>query len=136
MTRIGMGLVGPGFVGAHHIDAVRRLGFVDVVAVAGSSRASAQKKADALGVPKAYGSYGEVADDPAVHVVHNTTQNHASRPPRRATAALTRASSFSTSRDSASSAFSRSFQPWCLRAGNRQPRRRRSRRAPPALVKP
>ena len=32
--RIGMGLVGPGFVGTHHIDAVRRLGFVDVVAIA------------------------------------------------------------------------------------------------------
>ena len=49
--RLGMGLVGPGFVGAHHIDAVRRLGFVDVVAVAASSDASAAKKADALGVP-------------------------------------------------------------------------------------
>ena len=36
--RIGMGLVGPGFVGAHHIDAVRRLGFVDVVAVAAAPR--------------------------------------------------------------------------------------------------
>ncbi|MCC6989128.1 MAG: gfo/Idh/MocA family oxidoreductase, partial [Acidobacteria bacterium] len=45
-----MGLVGPGFVGAHHIDAVRRLGFVDVVAVAASSGASAQAKARALGV--------------------------------------------------------------------------------------
>ena len=52
-----MGLVGPGFVGAHHIDAVRRLGFVDVVAVAASSEASARRKADALGVPKAYGSF-------------------------------------------------------------------------------
>jgi hypothetical protein len=48
-----MGLVGPGFVGAHHIDAVRRLGFVDVVAVAGSTEESARRKADALGVPKA-----------------------------------------------------------------------------------
>jgi predicted dehydrogenase len=55
--RLGMGLVGPGFVGAHHIDAVRRLGFVDVVAVAASSEESARQKADALGVPKAYGSY-------------------------------------------------------------------------------
>ena len=36
MKRIGMGLVGPGFVAAHHVDAVRRLGFVDVVAIAGS----------------------------------------------------------------------------------------------------
>ena len=49
MKRIGMGIVGAGFVGPHHIDAVRRLGFVDVVAVAGSSEASAQKKAEALG---------------------------------------------------------------------------------------
>jgi predicted dehydrogenase len=71
-----MGLVGPGFVGAHHIDAVRRLGFVDVVAVSASSDSSARKKADALGVPKAYGSYEALAADPDVHVVHNTTPNH------------------------------------------------------------
>ena len=76
MTRIGMGLVGPGFVGAHHIDAVRRLGFVDVVAVAASSEASARRKADALGVPKAYGSFEALVADPDVHVVHNTTPNH------------------------------------------------------------
>jgi predicted dehydrogenase len=76
MRRIGMGLVGPGFVGAHHIDAVRRLGFVDVVAVAASSERSARAKADALGVPKAYGSYEALAADPGVHVVHNTTPNH------------------------------------------------------------
>ena len=66
----------PGFVGAHHIDAVRRLGFVDVVAVASSSERSARAKADALGVPKAYGSYEALAADPDVHVVHNTTPNH------------------------------------------------------------
>jgi len=73
--RIGMGLVGPGFVGAHHIDAVRRLGFVDVVAIAGSSEGSARAKAEVLGVPKAYGSYETLIADPAVHVVHNTTPN-------------------------------------------------------------
>ena len=71
-----MGLVGPGFVGAHHIDAVRRLGFVDVVAVASSSDRSARAKADALGVPRAYASYEALAADPDVHVVHNTTPNH------------------------------------------------------------
>jgi predicted dehydrogenase len=71
-----MGLVGPGFVGAHHIDAVRRLGFVDVVAVAASSEASARKKADALGVPKAYGSFEALVADPDIHVVHNTTPNY------------------------------------------------------------
>jgi predicted dehydrogenase len=44
MTRIGMGLVGAGFVGPHHIDAVRRLGFVDVVAIACSSDESGREK--------------------------------------------------------------------------------------------
>jgi predicted dehydrogenase len=76
MTRIGMGLVGPGFVGAHHIDAVRRLGFVDVVAIAASTEASARRKADALGVPRAYSSYEALAADPDVQVVHNTTPNY------------------------------------------------------------
>jgi predicted dehydrogenase len=75
-----MGLVGPGFVAAHHIDAVRRLGCVDVVAIAASSDASARRKADALGVPKAYGSYEALVRDPDVHVVHNTTPNHLHAP--------------------------------------------------------
>jgi predicted dehydrogenase len=76
MTRIGMALVGPGFVGAHHIDAVRRLGFVDIIGIAASSEASAKRKADALGVAHAYPSYEALAADPRVHVVHNTTPNH------------------------------------------------------------
>jgi predicted dehydrogenase len=76
MTRIRMGLVGPGFVGAHHVDAVRRLGFVDVIAVAASSEASARAKADALHIPKAYGSYEALVADPEIDVVHNTTPNH------------------------------------------------------------
>jgi predicted dehydrogenase len=76
MQRLGMGLVGPGFVAAHHLDAVRRLGFVDVIAIAGSSEASARKKAEVLGVPKAYGSYEALVADPAIHVVHNTTPNY------------------------------------------------------------
>jgi predicted dehydrogenase len=71
-----MGIVGAGFVGPHHVDAVRRLGFVDVVAVAGSSEASASAKAKALGVPKAYGTYQALLDDPDVHVVHNATPNY------------------------------------------------------------
>ena len=76
MTRIGMGLVGAGFVGPHHIDAVRRLGFVDVVAIASSNEESARGKAEALGVRKGYGSYQALLDDPEVQVVHNATPNH------------------------------------------------------------
>src|SRR5262245_44440588 len=76
MKRIGMGLVGAGFVGPHHVDAGRRLGFVDIVAVAGSSGESGQAKAHALGARKGYGSYRALLDDPDVEVVHNATPNH------------------------------------------------------------
>jgi predicted dehydrogenase len=71
-----MGLVGAGFVGPHHIDAVRRLGFVDVVALASSNAVTARDKAQALGVPKSYGSYEALLDDPDVQVVHNATPNY------------------------------------------------------------
>jgi predicted dehydrogenase len=71
-----MGLVGAGFVGPHHIDAVRRLGFVDIVAVAGSNEASGAHKAEALGARRGYGSYQALLDDPDVQVVHNATPNH------------------------------------------------------------
>src|SRR4051812_6703808 len=74
--RLGMGLVGAGFVGPHHVDAVRRLGYVDIVAVAGSSKETARAKADALHIDKAYGSYAELLADPAVQVVHNATPNY------------------------------------------------------------
>jgi len=79
-----MGLVGPGFVGMHHIDAVRRLGFVDIVAVADVDDSLARDKAAAIGVAKAYGSFEALAADPAVHVIHNTTPNHLHGPVIRA----------------------------------------------------
>jgi len=76
MKKLGMGLVGPGFIAAHHIDAVRRLGDVDVVAIAGSSQASADKKALEYKVDRAYGDYQSLIADPDVQVIHNTTPNH------------------------------------------------------------
>lgn len=74
--KLGMGLVGPGFVAPHHLDAVRRLGDVEVVALAGSSLERAKKKAAELGVPKAFDSYEDLIADPDIDVIHNTTPNH------------------------------------------------------------
>ncbi len=71
-----MGLIGPGFVAAHHIDAVRRLGDVEVVAIAGSSQASAERKAREYKVDRAYGDFRALLADSEVQVVHNTTPNH------------------------------------------------------------
>jgi predicted dehydrogenase len=80
VKRIGMGLVGAGFIGPHHVEAVRRLGFVDVVAIADFNDELAKQKADALGVPKSYGSYQALLADPDVHVVHNATPNYMHHP--------------------------------------------------------
>jgi predicted dehydrogenase len=77
--KLGMGLVGPGFIAAHHLDAVRRLGNVEVVGIAGSSLESAKKRARELNAGQAYAGYRELLADPAVHVVHNTTPNHLHR---------------------------------------------------------
>ena len=71
-----MGLIGPGFVAAHHIDAVRRLGDVDVVAIAGSSQESAERKAREYKVERAYGDFHALISDPDVQVLHNTTPNY------------------------------------------------------------
>ena len=76
MKKIGMGLIGPGFIAPHHIDAVRRLGFVDVVAIAGSSSASAEQKAKLLNVGRSYGCYQDLIADPDITVVHNTTPSY------------------------------------------------------------
>ncbi len=76
MKRLKMGLIGPGFIAAQHIEAVRRLGDVEVVALAGSSRESAQRRATEWSVERAYGDYRELIADADVDVVHNTTPNH------------------------------------------------------------
>jgi predicted dehydrogenase len=76
MKKIGMGFIGPGFVAAHHLDAVRRLGDVDIVAIAGSSQQSADKKAQAYKVDRVYGNYKALIADPDVQVIDNTPPNH------------------------------------------------------------
>ena len=75
MRRIKSALVGAGFVGPHHVEAARRLGFVEFVAVAGSSQDSAEAKAARLDIPRGYGSYEALLDDPEVEVIHNCTPN-------------------------------------------------------------
>ena len=74
--KLGMGLVGPGFVAKHHLDAVRRLGDVDIIGIAGSTFASAERKAQEWSAGIAFRNYEELVADPNVDVVHNTTPTH------------------------------------------------------------
>jgi predicted dehydrogenase len=76
MTKIKAGIIGTGFIGPAHVEALRRLGFVEVAAVAERGQDLAQRKADELSIPKAYGDYKQLLADPEIQVVHNCTPNH------------------------------------------------------------
>ncbi len=73
MDKIGVGIIGTGFAGTIHVDALRRLGFVDLIAIADSNQELAEKKAHDLFIPKVYKDYQELIDDPNIQVVHNCT---------------------------------------------------------------
>ena len=73
---INVGIIGSGFIGPVHIEALRRLGFVQVVALCDGTLEQAQEKALALNIPHAYGNVEELLAHPDLHVVHNCTPNH------------------------------------------------------------
>jgi len=74
--RLGVAVVGTGFVGPHHVDAVRRGGYGEVVALVGSDASRTASRAASLGVPASTTDLDEVLRDPAVDVVHVCTPNH------------------------------------------------------------
>ncbi len=76
MSIIKTGIIGTGFIGPAHVEALRRLGNVDVVAVAERDEELAQAKAKELNISKAYGDYRQLLADPEIQVVHNCTPNH------------------------------------------------------------
>lgn len=76
MRKIRAGLIGAGFVGPLHVEAVRRLGYVDFVAVVTSSKESAQHKARQLGIDGAYSDYKELLADSSIEAVHVCTPNN------------------------------------------------------------
>jgi predicted dehydrogenase len=85
VTEIGAAVVGTGFIGVVHVEALRRLG-VHVHGVVGSSHDRAVERAAALGLPPAYESFEALLADQRVDVVHITTPNHLHYP--QAAAAL------------------------------------------------
>jgi len=74
MAPIGVAVVGAGFMGGVHTEALRRAG-CEVVGVLGVSEAETTKFASTMGVPKGYRSLEELLADAAVQSVHIGTPN-------------------------------------------------------------
>ncbi|WP_224814239.1 Gfo/Idh/MocA family protein [Hasllibacter sp. MH4015] len=69
-------VIGTGFIGTVHVQALRRLG-VQVRGVLGSSAERGAARAAEIGVPKAYRDLDDLLGDGDVDVVHVTSPNHA-----------------------------------------------------------
>ena len=76
MQKIQAGIIGTGFIGPAHVEALRRLGHVEVAAVAERDADLAEAKAQELTIPRSYGDYHELLANADIQVVHNCTPNH------------------------------------------------------------
>lgn len=70
----GAAVIGTGFIGPVHVEALRRIG-VEVVGVLGSSEAKSIQAAERMGIPKAYADLDDLLADEWVDVVHIATPN-------------------------------------------------------------
>jgi len=72
---INVGVVGVGFIGIAHVEALRRIG-VNVVGVVGSTPERAEEKAVIAHLPKVYDSVEVLVADPTIDVIHIATPNN------------------------------------------------------------
>ena len=75
MRKVKTAIIGTGFMGHVHTEGVRRLGHVEVAAVAGSSEESAKKFGAEIGVDRTTGDYRTLLADPSIEAVHILTPN-------------------------------------------------------------
>jgi len=70
--KMKVGVVGLGFIGAAHIEAIRRLGYAELVAACDVSK----ERGAELSIDNLYSDYRDLLNDPSINVIHNCTPNH------------------------------------------------------------
>jgi predicted dehydrogenase len=75
MKPIRTAIFGTGFMGRVHLEAVRRLQSVEVVAIAGRNADAAQRLGAGFSIPTIVSDYHDVLRDPAIDAVHICTPN-------------------------------------------------------------
>jgi predicted dehydrogenase len=83
-TRIRTAVIGTGFMGRVHLEALRRIPNVDVVAIAGTSLEKAKALGAGYGIAGATADWREIMADPGVDAVHITTPNDSHFPMAKA----------------------------------------------------
>jgi len=75
MRKLKTAVLGTGFMGRVHTEGIRRLGNVEVAAIAASSDEKAKKFAAEVGVERSTGDYRTLLKDPEIDAVHVCTPN-------------------------------------------------------------
>ena len=75
MRRIKTAVIGAGFMGKVHAEAIRRLGYVDIAGVTAANATDAAAFAQSIGVDRSTGDYRELLADPSIDAVHVCTPN-------------------------------------------------------------
>jgi len=76
MKKYRVAILGLGYIGVSHIDAVRRISECELVAIGDANADLVKAKAEEFGIPKYYTSDDDLLADPEIDVVHNCTPNH------------------------------------------------------------
>lgn len=76
MKPIKVGIIGTGFSAGFHIESLRRVPGIEIIAISGSSADKARDMAEKHGIPRHYGNYGALISDPDIEVIHNCTPNY------------------------------------------------------------
>lgn len=75
MKKIKVGIIGMGYIGESHIEAVRRIGLCELYAIADTNYELAKAKANYYGIEKCYATVDELLGDNQIDAVHNCTPN-------------------------------------------------------------
>jgi predicted dehydrogenase len=74
VAEINVAIIGAGFIGPVHVEALRRLR-IGIAGILGADRAESRRAIEKLDLPKAYESYDEILRDDAVQSVHIAVPN-------------------------------------------------------------
>lgn len=73
MKMLHVGVIGTGFIGKQHIEAIRRIPGTEVAAIADSSSSMGQSAGEQLCIEKVYQDYHDLLNDSTIDIVHNCT---------------------------------------------------------------
>ena len=75
MRKIKTGIIGIGYIGVSHLEAIRRIGFAEIVAAADTNEEIAKKRAEDYYIPN-HCTLEQMLADPEIDAIHNCTPNN------------------------------------------------------------